>query len=261
MRPSISEFSYGFAVTSEFVQAPGGVTAAPVFPSLIAEGQPGGGWDVRVDRPGVPLFLQFKLCDVMTRRTCKEARQAGFGVPCFRMHLRSSRRSRQHEMLLDLESTGQEVYYCAPMFHRPEDLNDAFLEGAVRDRSVWIRPSDVGPLPDDGDHHVSIEAGRQWMFFSEPKPLEARRGFRDVSNGLTERLRERGRVDVSRQNLEALAAALAGIAEKQRDFSDRQRDAARRVMQPTGPLQRAAYYASVFLESQLFMVQERQPVA
>ena len=108
---------------------------------------------------------------------------------------------------------------------------------------------------------VSIEAGRQWMFFSEPKPLEARRGFRDVSNGLTERLRERGRVDVSRQNLEALAEALAGIAEKQRDFSDRQRDAARRVMQPTGPLQRAAYYASVFLESQLFMVQERQPVA
>ena len=39
MRPSISEFSYGFAITSEFVQAPRAVTAAPVFPSLRAEGQ------------------------------------------------------------------------------------------------------------------------------------------------------------------------------------------------------------------------------
>src|SRR6186713_1069927 len=102
MRPSISEFSYGFAITSELVRAPGGVTAAPVFPSLVVEGR-SGGWDVRLDRPGVPLFLQFKLCDCMTRRTCREARTAGFSVPCYRMHLRSARVSRQHEMLLDLE--------------------------------------------------------------------------------------------------------------------------------------------------------------
>src|SRR6476659_6247420 len=117
MRPNISEFSYGFAVTSELVQAPGGVVAAPVFPSLIEEGQQGGGWDVRLDRPGVPLFLQFKLCDQMTRGTCREARQAGFNVPCYRMHLRSARTSRQHEMLLQLEASGQEVFYSAPMFH------------------------------------------------------------------------------------------------------------------------------------------------
>ena len=86
MRPNISEFSYGFAITSELVQAPGAVTAAPVFPSLRAEGQPGGGWDVRLDRPGVPRFLQFKPCDQMTRGTCREALE-GFNVPCYRMHL------------------------------------------------------------------------------------------------------------------------------------------------------------------------------
>src|SRR5687767_9944038 len=98
MRPTISEFSYGFAITSELVHIGGGVTAAPVFPSLIAEGQQGGGWDVRLDRPGVPLFLQFKLCDSMTRGTCREAQVAGFNVPCYRMHLRSARVSEQHAM-------------------------------------------------------------------------------------------------------------------------------------------------------------------
>ena len=61
---------------------------------------------MRLDRPGVPLFLQFKLCDQMTRRTCREARQAGFNVPCYRMCLRSARSSRQHEMLLVLVQIG-----------------------------------------------------------------------------------------------------------------------------------------------------------
>jgi hypothetical protein len=260
MRANISEFSYGFAITSELVQAPEGVTAAPVFPSLIAEGQQGGGWDVRLDRPGVPLFLQFKLCDRMTRRTCREALQAGFNVPCYRMHLRPARFSQQHEMLLDLEATGQEVYYCAPMFHQPEELNEAFMQSCVRARSIWIRPSDIGPLPDDNDHHLSFEPGSPWTFFSEPRRLEAKRGFEDVATELTERLRKRGRIDISRQHLEGLAEAIASIADRRRDISQRQRDVARKVARPAAPHQRVAYYASVFLESQLFIVQERQAV-
>jgi hypothetical protein len=261
MRPNISEFSYGFALTSELVQAPGGVTAAPVFPSLIAEGQAGGGWDVRLDRPGVPLFLQFKLCDQMTRRTCKEVRHAGFNVPCYRMHLRPTRTSSQHEMLLDLEASGQEVFYSAPMFHQPEELNAAFLGGAVRASSIWIKPSDIGSLPDDRDHHVSFEPGSPWTLFSEPRQLEAKRTFEDVAIDLAERLRQRGEVDLSRTNLESLANTISEISEKSRDIDARQRDVAREVARPAAPLQRIAYYASVFLESQLFIVQERQQAA
>ena len=258
MRPSISEFSYGFAITSELVQAPRAVTAAPVFPSLRAEGQQGGGWDVQLDRPGVPLFLQFKLCDQMTRRTCREARQAGFNVPCYRMHLRPARSSRQHEMLLDLEESGQEVYYSAPMFHQPEELNDAFLHGAVCARSAWIRPSDIGPLPDDRDHHVSFAPGTPWMRFSEPTPIETKREFEDVEKHLTDRLRELGRIALSEESLEELAGVIASIADKRHDVDQRERDASRDAARPAAPLQRIAYYASVFLESQLFVVRERQ---
>ena len=210
----------------------------------------------RTDRsPGVPLFLQFKLCDQMTRRTCKEARQADFNVPCYRMHLRSARSSRQHEMLLELEQTGQDVYYSAPMFHQPEELNDAFLNGSVRAQSIWIRPSDIGALPDDGDHHVSFEPGMPWKLFSEPVPIEDRRDFADVETHLTERLLEHGAIGLSEESLEALAEVIAYIAENRRDISRPQRDTASEAAPPAAPLQRVAYYASVFLESQLFVVQ------
>jgi hypothetical protein len=115
-------------------------------------------------------------------------------------------------MLLDLEATGQEVYYSAPMFPQPDELNAAFLANSVRCRSVWIRPSDIGSLPDDGDHHVSFEADGPWTLFSQPKRLNAKREFETVIADLHRRLRERGKLDLGQGNLEYLAAAIADIA-------------------------------------------------
>src|SRR5258708_12819379 len=144
MKPNISEFSYGFVLTYELVQSAGsGLSAAPVFPSLISEGQPGGGWDVRLDRPGVPLFLQFKLSDYMTGAACRE-RKGGFNLPCYRMNLRRPP-SRQHEMLLDLEATAAEAYYVAPPFHQAEHLNDPSLNEPLRPPSLSIRPPHTEP--------------------------------------------------------------------------------------------------------------------
>lgn len=252
MRPVISEFSYGFALTNELISSPGMVlTAAPVFPSLFDEGRPGGGWDVRIQRPGIPLFLQFKLSECMTRSTCKEVR-TGMNTPCYRMYLRSARMSRQHEMLLNLENSGQEVYYSAPAFHTPQELNAAFLGRNVRVRSVWIRPSDVGPLPDEKDHHVSFEPGGTRQFFSKnPKPLKARREFHDVAERLVLRVRQSGHDELRRDRLESLANTVEQIARKRRDIQSRENE----HLQALEPLERVAYYASVFLESQLYVVQ------
>ena len=211
---------------------------------------------MRLDRPGLPLFLQFKLCHQMIRRNCREATQGGFNVPCYRMYLRSARSSRQHEMLLDLEEKGQEVYYVAPEFHLAEELNDAFLQRLVRERSRWIPPSDIGPLHDDGDHHVSFEPGDQWTLFSEPGPIKAKRKFEDIATRLKSRLHERGRIEVAQEYLERLANDIAEIADKRHDITQRQKAFSRESVRPAAPLQRVAYYASVFLESQLFIVQE-----
>ena len=100
MRPDISEFSFGFALTDEIINGTTfPLSAAPFFPSLIQEGR-SGGYDVRLDRPGMPLFLQFKLSDCMVSRGAKEIKDLRLfsDPPFYRMKLRPSRYSRQHQI-------------------------------------------------------------------------------------------------------------------------------------------------------------------
>ncbi|MDD4402044.1 MAG: hypothetical protein PHI24_09275 [Desulfitobacteriaceae bacterium] len=59
MQPDFSESTYGFACTYELVNACS-LRKVPIFPTLHEEGQSGGGFDVKVDFLGYPLFLQFQ---------------------------------------------------------------------------------------------------------------------------------------------------------------------------------------------------------
>jgi len=256
VRPEISEFSYGFALTSELLNTSGyEVTSAPVFASLYEEGQAGGGWDVRLDRATVPLFLQFKVSDHMVRSTCKEGRD-GVGIPCYRMHLRPARVSQQHELLLELEESGQEVYYSAPAFHGQDQLNDAFLSSAVRARSIWVKPSDIGPLPDGKDDHVAFRPGEAWRFYSPSgRILNVRREFDDVERELNWRLDARGQEALERSYWPQLLVHVRAVAEKRRDIPDSLKQRAAQRLREVRPVLQVAYYASAFLESQLFLVQ------
>jgi hypothetical protein len=55
MIPKISEFSYGFALTNVPWSK---LNAAPILPSLIEEGKKGGGYNVELQFPDVPLYLR-----------------------------------------------------------------------------------------------------------------------------------------------------------------------------------------------------------
>lgn len=66
MKPDISEFSYGFALTNELIDRYRLRSAgAPEFPSPYKEGK-SGGYDVKL--VGIPVFLQFKVSDCMVKR-------------------------------------------------------------------------------------------------------------------------------------------------------------------------------------------------
>ncbi|MRK21941.1 hypothetical protein [Pseudomonas sp. JG-B] len=152
MKPEMSEFSYGFAFTNELITSPGShVVAAPEFPSLQKEGKPGGGYDVKIPF-GSPLFLQFKLSHYLERTHCKE--HALMGGAYYRWHLHALRHSAQHDLLLDLEGKGNEVYYVAPAFHQTAELNAHYMSKEIVERSAGFRPSDIGVLPDDDEHYV-----------------------------------------------------------------------------------------------------------
>lgn len=176
MVPEISEFSYGFALTNELVGW-GGLSSAPIFPSLIEEGKAGGGYDVYLDRPGFPLYLQFKRADCMLRRSAKQVSAiAGIGhhisVPFYRFGIMEPWRSDQHEMLLELDDGINFVFYAAPRFHTMSEINSAWTSGRVAEFSIFIRPQSIGALTDNISHHVAYDDRRAY-FCSEAKVLQA----------------------------------------------------------------------------------------
>ena len=223
MKPDLSEFSYGFALTSELIQSfKLQSIGAPVFPSLTDEGKPGGGFDVKL--PGVPVFLQFKLSDYL--KTARALDFAGFGGPYYRFKLRALKHSKQHELLRALELKGNLVLYCAPRFHTSSELNKAFVSLTMCASSVFVKPSSIGILPSDKEHSVSFgSAGLKGILRSEPvqirlsgpdvfqsievRPAQVRPSYRQLSDQL---------IDVYiRHTSDERAAAAARLREQSTD--------------------------------------------
>lgn len=171
MRPKFSEFSYGYALTEALVNGQQHLVR-PTFPSLRKEGDTG--YDLRLDRPGHPLFLQFKLCNGITRDIAKEISdyKLSLKLPFLRMKLMPEKRSQQHHLLLDLENKDEAVFYAAPRFFCDNVFASHYRNQRILSKSAFVAPSAIGPLPDNGEHHVSFEpeALHGWLL-SEPRDV------------------------------------------------------------------------------------------
>lgn len=170
MTPEISEFSFGFALTNQIVSWVK-MHAAPIFPSLIEEGKPGGGYDVKLDWPGIPLYLQFKRGYPMVKSSALEIQsgKTNLQVPFHRFHITESGRSDQHAMLLALDQTGAKVFYAAPRFDSRAQLSDLWSRDQVAQHSIFVRPSAIGSL-DANAHHVAYDRHHTYLC-SDPKPI------------------------------------------------------------------------------------------
>lgn len=169
MIPDLSEFTYGFALVNELIHWPGtSLSAAPYFPSLTAEGDLG--YDVNLDRGGIPLFIQFKLSEYINSSRVWEVKNGKISKPFYRMKLHRRNKSRQHELMHDLEVAGHDVFYAAPEFHTLHEMNEACLRRQVQARSRFFIPSQIGLLPDDRPHHLAFAKGVPgFVFCSEPE--------------------------------------------------------------------------------------------
>ncbi|MYM42216.1 hypothetical protein [Duganella qianjiadongensis] len=214
MSPDFSEFSYGYAVTEEIVAAnKATLAAAPLFPSLYQEGKAGGGYDVEIPLQGIPVFLQFKLSDCLERTNSKEYDHIIPNLPYYRMYLRPRNHSDQHKLLINLENSGQSVFYIAPEFHLPSELNKFYLSKTVISNSAAFSPLDLGLLPDDEQHYVVFERGTSMGYFCSDNPKEVQKtsiteGLRNLilSRGVQPRqLGEQGLRNISEHMLEILS--------------------------------------------------------
>ncbi len=232
------------------------LTAAPVFPSLIEEGQPGVGYDVRFDRPGTPLFLQFKLVHQMVRRNANEAKRGDFQPPFYRMHLRSRLISDQHQSLLSLEQAGNDVFYVAPGFHRTVDLNTAYAMRRVWDRSFRIRPTLIGPFPNDEPHHVAFQqTSGIWRFYSEEPSREGHAlETQEISTSLVKRIVERGERNLRDQIMDLDASLIAIVNARNTERNEHERINIGELGDNVDPLRRVAYIARQFFDCQMLFV-------
>src|SRR5262249_32788540 len=190
------------------------LTAAPVFPSLIEEGKSGGGYDVKLERRGIPIFLQFKLSDYMVRSTATEVQQGILTVPFFRVHLRPSRHSDQHELLGDLEAAGNIVRYVAPLFHTTAEFNQAYLSDEVLRRSIFLRPSAIGPLPDGNNHHVAFQTRKSWWFLSDPRRGDVTLDDEAFDGDVRHAINDRGATALTPVALQELLGKMAQIVDE-----------------------------------------------
>ncbi len=169
--PEFSEFTFGYAFTDNLVnRVLKDVKGVPIFPSLREEGKPGKGYDIEIPRYAAPLFLQFKLPQVITRRhgTVKHPLKA----PYYRMHLMRRCFSSQHASLVQHANEGKGIFYVAPEFDSRDELNNFYEKGKVPLRSAFFDPKDIGLLEDDEAHHVAYRASEEIGWFcSAPRKL------------------------------------------------------------------------------------------
>ena len=171
MKPEFSEFSYGFAFTEAFIRRKGNLRAVPVFPSLRAEGTKG--WDVHLKFPGVPFFLQFKLSDLLLRSNAKY--WPYYGRPYFRIDITPLSRSRQHNLLKELNDSGHDnVYYAAPFFHTIRQFNEAYLSDEVIQQSLLVPLSQLPPLYDYEAHYVTFTRPNNFSWHTDEQNLEGK---------------------------------------------------------------------------------------
>jgi len=168
----ISEFSYGFALTSELTRNNNKLSAAPYFPTLYAEGRFQGGYDVAIEYLSAPIFLQFKLSERLIKSNAKEYNL--FNSSYFRYKIWSKKHSKQHQLLLELEKKyPNSVFYAAPSFSELNEFNKHYLNSQVAENSTFLSPNQIGEIKDLKEHCVVfskklLPAG---YFCSEPRKI------------------------------------------------------------------------------------------
>jgi hypothetical protein len=152
------------------------------------------------------------------------------------------------------------VYYAAPSFHTIADLNTNYAARSVWNQSFRIRPTFIGPLPDDRSHHVTFQTPTgPWCFYSEEPSAEGRGLSTDeIAGELTRKIAERGKRNF-REQVEELDSSLVRIVGARNIHrSDEERIRLNELGTKIDPTRRVAYIARQFFDCQLLFVTLKQ---
>ncbi|NSZ66423.1 hypothetical protein G6L16_025995 (plasmid) [Agrobacterium tumefaciens] len=219
-QPDFSEFSFGYGVTRYIEDLFGGRRVLPNFPTQNEEAD--GGYDVDLLAHGVPLFIQFKRSEIMTRRSATEYKlhPADWELPIYRMHLHGHNEFRQHYLLQGLEDEGNTAVYITSQVRSKALLNQYYEGNRILEASRMFFPSEI-VLPDVHQrHHVSFNSGAPFhrVYSETGERMESR--MRQPAD-LIEVLRQRSKGKAARTSLEAFITEMERLTPE--GFASRQR--------------------------------------
>ena len=180
-----------------------------------------------------------------------------FNNPYYRMYITKRNHSNQHQMLheLELNNNLNEVFYTAPLFHEPEELNNAYLNGTVSNRSLWIKPSDIGLLIDDEQHYVVFDSSINWYMCSEPNKMDINVTFEHMNNELKSSLENKGN-QFTKEYVDDLSSYIEEISQIKIDISQDIKNQAKRILVDSHSIQKISFYSRVFLNTEFYIVSD-----
>lgn len=162
-----SETQFSFCYTFEFLQKYTPWSLLPFFPSTYIEGQPGYGYDVRVNQN---LYFQFKRPFFVSRRRNPNFRQWDtYGRSYLRIHVDTD--DEQFKLLKQLKTHQNEVLYVAPEFYKLDDLSLHYHNHEIVDNSLAVSISDLPAYGSSRHSLCYLAGGTNIILFSEPQKI------------------------------------------------------------------------------------------
>lgn len=124
---------------------------APCHLTGIDEEKYGYDVELNLEKPGIPIFLQFKVPKKIKQRKVHEITNSfGPDASCIRfcMPIRANKKFRQHYKLIETESDNAPclVFYSTPKYSTSDEHDNAFANRSVHQLSVYFSPTEIGRI-------------------------------------------------------------------------------------------------------------------
>lgn len=116
------------------------------------------------------LYFQYKVATYHISTHGKSAKYSNeVGTPYFLAKVRGPKQGNQHNTLRILSKKNENVFYCAPKFHKFIDLNNYFTSKSIFSNSIFLAVKNLPDINDFNSHSIAYaEDGAKSAFFSKP---------------------------------------------------------------------------------------------
>lgn len=194
-----NESTFGTQLTAQiqnWLILQGDFKTAAIQPTLAEEADYG--YDVKFPAKWGILYLQYKMPQFLRGNNASEYRY--YNGSYFRFPVKTDRTQNgkiQHNVLCDLESRGQEVFYAAPCFLTGDELTAYVLSDEMCENSVFPRPSQLGLVAEKSLHRYAYTGERDIRAFSQPGP-EFTAGVETLATSLRQKIHDSESIPLAR---------------------------------------------------------------